>query len=186
MNTQTENHALEQANAQMRSVREMVAALECDYDRLEEMRDEFSAFEGAEADAAALGKAEWPCDVTSNPGEDYIYEYDVGRELAELEAQAGENESRDDAETAIRQDALSVEIRGDWRTVDCEAEDSEFRIVLCTGGPHVQISGELNNGEPTRAWLEYQDWGTPMTERVNDEGDQNALLTYAQQFFFGE
>lgn len=120
------NHALEQANAQMASVRELVAALDC--------------------------------------------------------------EDREDAEQRIIEDALSVEVRSGWRTPapGSDAEYEDFRIVLCTGGPHVQIRGELSDGEPTRAWLEYQVWGIPMTARANDEGDEEALLAYARCFYFGD
>lgn len=208
MTDQTTNDALDQANAQMQGIREMVAALECDYGRLEELREQYADApdDYSVSKAAALhfweitGPSEnhqrrswgdYPTKLeaivaawcVAEPEYDHTSDAD---ELTELEAIAGENESRDDAETAIQQDALSVEVRSDWRTVGSEAEDSDFRIVLCTGGPHVQIMGELNNGEPTRAWLEYADWFTGMTERVNDEGDQDALLSYASRFFCGE
>jgi len=152
-------NALAQANAQMASVREMVAALEVDYDRLEELRDLES---GKRCDGSEL------------------------EELAELEAAAGDCESEDDARERITCDALSVEVRSDWHSVGGDSEPTEFRIVLCTGGPHVQMVGELAQGEPSRAWLEYSDWGTGLTERVNHDGDQDALLAYARQFYFGE
>lgn len=123
----------------------------------------------------------WHFWVTDN---DYFEDAD---ELAELEDAAGNCESKEDAYEEIYSDALSVEVRGDWHAIgDGEDEPAEFRIVLCTGGPHVQIRGELEHGEPTRAWLEYCDWGTPMIERCNEIGDQDALLTYASCFSFGE
>jgi len=166
MNNVTDN-AKRQADAQMRSIREMVAALECDYDLLNELR---------ESDGTLT---DW---------------HDGGAEqLATLEEEAGDCVDRDDAERRILEDALSVEVRSDWVDLSEAVRDgcaaigaSEFRIVLCTGGPHVQIRGELSQGEPSRAWLEYQGWGTPMTERVNLAGDQDALLAYARCFYFGE
>ncbi len=54
-----------------------------------------------------------------------------------------------------------------------------------TGGPATRIIGELNeHGEPTRARLQVQDWGTPWTDYRG--GDQETLLTYARCFYFGE
>lgn len=104
-------------------------------------------------------------------------------ELAELEAAAGEYESADDAEQAITDDPLSVEVRSGWHAPgDGDSEDGEFRILLCTGGPAVQIRGELSDGEPCRAWLEYQDWGTPWTQYF--DADQDVLLSYARRFCF--
>ncbi|EPW7291357.1 hypothetical protein ACWO4J_002875 [Pseudomonas aeruginosa] len=160
------DEGLSQADAQMNSVRTMIAALECDYDRLEELRDQVTD-----------GRLE-DCDRA---------------ELAELEVAANGCSNLGDAEQVIRDDALSVEVRSGWTSLDEAVDDgyaslsaSEFRIVLCTGGPHVQIRGELSQGEPDRAWLEYSDWGTPMTERINRDGDQDALLAYARVFYFGE
>lgn len=162
MTVQAKNDALEQAHAQMASVHALVAALSVDFDRLGDLRELES---GKHLDAAEL------------------------EELAELEEQAGDVCEYDEAAQRIREDALSVEVRSSWCAVENwgkDAELAEFRIVLCTGGPHVQIRGELNGTMPTRAWLEYQGWGTPMAERVNQPGDQDALLAYAREFWFGE
>jgi hypothetical protein len=74
---------------------------------------------------------------------------------------------------------------GDTPTQESAAlEPSEFMILLCTGGPAVRIVGELNRGEPCRAWLEYQDWGTPWTRYFG--ADSDTLCQYASQFCFGE
>jgi hypothetical protein len=62
-------------------------------------------------------------------------------------------------------------------------EASEFCILLCTGGPAARILGELDeHGEPYRAWMEYQDWGTPWTQFV--PANQDVLLSYARCFCF--
>lgn len=131
------------------------------------------------------------CYFGAHPGDGSDYGFwmteEDADELAELEAAAGDCESYDDAEQRIHEDALSVEVRSDWHNPCDDSEcPSEFRILLCTGGPAVQIRGELgDHGQPERAWLEYQDWGTPWTERVNQPGDMLALLTYAGAFYFG-
>lgn len=129
------------------SIREMVAALECDYDRLEELRAQMV---GDFPSRAAF--------VVELPEE--------SAELAELEAAAG-----------------------DWYTYGTEPADAgkpvEFKILLGTGGPAVQIRGELDeHNEPSRAWLEVQDWGKPWTQYFDIE--QDTLLTYCRCFYFGE
>lgn len=104
------------------------------------------------------------------------------------------------AERAIHEDALSVEVRSGWRCLSAPegAEPAEYRILLCTGGPAVQITGELSEHcEPETARLEMQDWFLPWTEyrvtRISEHGETNIdheaeaiLLTYARQFYFGE
>lgn len=140
---------------------EMVAALECDYDRLEELK-EFLDAEGL-----------------MNP--------EARQELHELQLAAGECKDMDEARQRIEEDALSVEVRGDWCSIGAMDElkqPTEFKILLSTGGPASQIRGELENGEPTRAWLEVQDWGAPWTRYFDIE--QDTLLTYARVFYFGE
>lgn len=176
MSDHTEN-ASKQADAQLASIVEMVSALSCDYDRLDELRGEKAAHDSDESETICWAEA-YPEDA---------------EELLELEAAAGDCADYEDAERRIHEDALSVEVRSDWTTLADACADgmmavgaNEFRILLCTGGPAVQIRGTLDDGEPERAWLEYQDWGTPWTERVNQPGDQLALLTYARAFYFGQ
>ena len=141
---------------------EMVAALECDYDRLEEL----------------------DCDEL-NGAIDNLIESAEATELVELREAAGECASREEAQTRIQEDALSVQVRTDWRDLDeMDATPNEFCILLSTGGPASRIRGELESGEPSRAWLEVQDWGTPWTQYFGIE--QETLLTYARCFYFGE
>lgn len=95
------------------------------------------------------------------------------------------------AQTAINEDPLSIEVRSDWWTLDQYAEESKkpsaFKILLCTGGPAVQIIGELNEYcEPESARIEHQDWGTPWTEYRLTADEQETLLEYCRQFYFGE
>lgn len=142
------------------SIAEMVAALECDYERLGELRE---------------AKAEW--------------EPEEPKELAELEAAAkpcgNECADREDAERMIHEDALSVEVRSGWTTPGEDMTPEEFAILLSTGGPAVRIRGELGeHGEPHRAWLEVQDWGKPWTEYYAGSGSDEVLLSYARCFVF--
>ena len=96
---------------------------------------------------------------------------------------------REDAEQTIQEDPLSVEVRTDWHTLDAEdTKPTQFRILLCWGGPAVQIVGDLTeHGEPKNPVVQYQDYGTPWTDYRNTTDEQReALLTYCRAFYFGE
>lgn len=178
----SENRALEQAKAQADSIAAMVAALNVDYDRLEELKDELES--ACEDQAEGNSFDVWVVDQANNDQSTF---HDAAVEYHDLVEQANGNESEDDAREAIQNDTLSVEVRKDWYAPGHEDDKpSEFQILLCTGGPAVRIMGELDDYcEPQRAWLEYQDWGTPWTQLFN-EIDQDTLLQYCQQFYFGE
>jgi hypothetical protein len=107
----------------------------------------------------------------------------------------------DDAERAIQEDALTVEVRGPWVPADRYHPQSndldtpaEYRILLCTGGPAVQIVGDLSeHGEPVTAVMQVQDWFLPWTDyvpRIDGKPDRDAtqdiMLAYARCFYFGE
>ena len=159
-------------------IAEMVAALECDYDKLAELRDERQV-------TVENGEPGHPEHLLS---ELEVWDRDNGEELKELEAAAGDCKSREDAEQRIAEDRLSIQMRGDWYGYGTEPADAakpvEFVILLSTGGPAVRIRGELQNGEPCRAWLETQDWFQPWTQYIG--ADQETLLTYCRCFYFGE
>lgn len=145
------------------SIAEMVAALKCDYGRVEELRDERDSHEdGAKAWAEA------------NP--------DAAEELAELEKDAGDCKDQDEARQRIEEHPLSLLVRSDWHRLGEESEDAEFELLLGTGGPAVRIVGELQGGEPVEARLEVQDWFKPWTEYT--PADEDTLLEYCRVFCF--
>lgn len=246
----TENRAEQQARAQVESIVSMVAALECDYDRLEELRDkakeghwvagwnmpgympdsepvafdtcgearqyieeemrdragqamqdESRSNEATDAEEAAFVSAADRMKVCIEEKQDAEYGETVvdvhfwiqkvdGRiadeaeqlEFEELEAAAGDCTDEDDARQRISGDPLSIEVRSDWCSPGEEMTAGEFRIVLCTGGPHVEIQGDLSDGEPSRARILYRDWGT---SGELYEFDRDAVLTYCREFFAG-
>lgn len=127
-----ENHALEQAKAQLKSVRGMVAALR-------------------------------------------------------MARHRGDDDATEKAREVINEDALSVDVRTGWQSIGDKMRPEEYRILLCTGGPAVQIIGELNHyNEPHTARIQYQDWFTGWSDLNIRESDESALLEYASQFYFGE
>lgn len=158
-----ENTGFTQAQAQAASICAMVAALGVDYDRLQELRDEREEFGDS---------PEWS---QTYPAE--------SAELAELEEAAGDCESEEEARERIQEDALSVEVRSDWCNPGETMEAGEFRIVLCTGGPHVEIVGDLNQGEPSRPRILYRDWGE--SGELFDF-DHDVVTRYCSCFYFGE
>jgi len=160
-------HAERNARAGLANIVAMVAALECDYERLEELRE-------------LKGQA----DDADQPLSD-----DEAAELAELEEAAGECNDRDDAEQRIYEDPLSIEVRSGWYSLGGDTpEPEEFCILLTTGGPALRIVGELDSyGQPGNPRLEYQDWFTPWTELVDMTSTERAALqTYCEQFYFGD
>ena len=242
----SENHAKNQAAAQMESIAQMVAALSVDYDRLEELRELAKSpryFAGwnmpgymPDSDPQSFDDIDDACayiadameseadDIEpddANPDEaaaaretarslrrsaawqrqcgNSEYGQTIGRfhywvtedgfmidedpaqreELEELESDAGDAESEDEAREILQQDPLSVEYRSGWSTDPRELEPEEFCVLLCTGGPAVRIRGELGErGSIHRAWLEYQDWFTPWTHY--SDADSATLVAYCE------
>jgi hypothetical protein len=98
-----------------------------------------------------------------------------------------EADDRDDALQAITEDPLSIEVRSDWHELNSEPEKpSEYKILLCWGGPAVRIIGELEDSEPKTVQIEYQDWGTLWTELHITSEQEEILLEYARCFYFGD
>lgn len=187
--------AREQASAQMSSVAEMVAALEMDWDRLEELRDVLPGPHYVWANGDCTDKTDSAAEAVKwmdEAGDTFEQVRNVDdepldaeglemlRELAELEDAAGDCESREDAEQRIWEDPLELTYTFSPCGYGDEPERDGFIILLCTGGPAVRIVGELGaHGEPRRAWLEYQDWFTPWTEYHGENADSDTLCTYA-------
>lgn len=149
----------------MESIAEMVAALQCDYDRLEELREM---------------KADWSSDDRAD-GKTWE-ESGWAEELAELEAAAGDCESEEEARERIHEDPLSLQFRSDWCSSREGMEPAEFELLLGTGGPAVRIIGDINRGSPSRPRLQVQDWFQPWTEYL--DADEDILQAYCEVFYF--
>jgi hypothetical protein len=185
------NHALATAESWHKDIADKVLALDLDWDRLEELTDEradlCAALIDAENDVKAYpGDASFEDELRIARAALFEWNEDNAQELADLKEAAGDYTDADDVRSRILEDALSVEVRADWRTPGSEdMKPTDFRVLLTTGGPAVQLRGELDEyGEPTRAWLEYQDWGNSWTQYFGPH--QETLLAYARAFYFGE
>ena len=107
------------------------------------------------------------------------------------EASEAENwTAHEEALTVIQEDPLSVEVRSEWHSPGAQDSGgmSEFKILLCWGGPAVQIIGELDDySQPCEAKLQFQDWFIGWTDHFpEDENADEILLEYCQQFYFGD
>ena len=151
-----------QAESSMDSIIKMLASLEVDYDRLEELR---SAAEGGDEEL----------------------DDDEKQEFGELSAAADGCESREKAEERIADDPASVEVRGPWYDPGKERgrpDPAEYCITLAYGGPGVRLTGDLSDGEPFSARLEYMDYSGGWQEYWGENADEGALLEYARKFSF--
>lgn len=177
MTDKDDNRGADQARAQFESIKEMIENLP-DWQAAAESegwtgphKDEFGAiFFACESDGAKWCCANW-------------------RELC-LAHDIEPDQDSDDARQRIEEDALSVEVRSDWYTPGNLAgmSPAEYRILLCTGGPAVQIVGQLSeHGEPETATLQHQDWFKPWTDwSGNSHETEQTLIAYARCFYFGE
>lgn len=190
----SEDHAVQNAQGWAETISALVAAYQCDYDRLEELREERAAIAD---DLHALMNEKTREDVDAHATELKLaeralvdWDNDYGDELRGLLEDAtvdGEIfENVEDVCTRIQESPLSVQVREGWHNPGEAGELEDFEILLSTGGPALRIMGELDeHKQPHRAWLEYQDWGTPWTHHYV-EGLSDALLTFCTQFYFGE
>ncbi len=189
------DHAREQAAAQFASIREMVEAMNRaegidngDLDWEEEAdRLGFVRTVRSEEDDELIWTKEG---VTSNAARYGATEEFTDAEDACRTADKEAYPDRDEARERIEEGALSVEVRGGWHTPGDEDGDEahEYRILLCTGGPAVQITGEIGqHGEPESARIQYQDWFRPWTDWTDGPADEDdILLAYASVFYWGE
>ena len=115
---------------------------------------------------------------------EFVFEAPSGTTRLFTEEELEQYHDEDEARQRIDEDPLSVMVRSDWVESGVEMKPAEYEILLMTGGPAVRIIGSLDeHGEPDRARLQYQDWGTPWTELFNPR-DPETLIAYAGNFFY--
>ena len=100
----------------------------------------------------------------------------------------GDEKATEQAIEIITSDPLEVSIRDDWHAPGSEdKEATDFKILLCWGGPAVRIIGELDEyNQPNFASLEFQDWGTGWIEYPLIDDEMETVLEYCKQFYFEE
>jgi len=128
---------------------------------------------------------------TQNAKDQAQAQFESIKGMIEALSEAGENEEAVEAAyQAIQEDPLSVEVRSEWHSPGSRDSGgiSEFKILLCWGGPAVQLIGELDDYmQPCDVRLQFQDWFIGWTDHFpKDENADEILLEYCQQFYFGE
>jgi hypothetical protein len=117
---------------------------------------------------------------------------DISAMIAALnaaEAADGERDAIDTARQAIDESILSVLVRDGWRHPGHASDyrgPAEYELLLSTGGPALRIRGEVENGEPTSARLQYQDWFTPWTDLELTAAEYADVTAFAQNFYYGD
>ncbi|MBI5270673.1 MAG: hypothetical protein HY856_13460 [Burkholderiales bacterium] len=102
-------------------------------------------------------------------------------ELIDAYDNAADSDAQEQALNDIYQDPLEVSVRSGWHLPGVESDDAEFRIVLCTGGPHVELRGDLDeHGSPDSVKVLHNDWFEGLTDAVMSDGDQAKVLRYCQ------
>jgi hypothetical protein len=103
-----------------------------------------------------------------------------------LNVESFDDLGRDDAEqleAAAREQVLSACVRSCWTPVSEPLSAGEFELLLSTGGPACRIVGDLDDhGDPSRAEIQWQDWGTPWTALAGQRCD--ALDWFAGLFYW--
>ena len=127
-----------QAKAQYETIESLLAAYNCDYGRLNELQEMQTEY------TADTWAKECP---------------DEAQELEKLRTEAGEFDNQDEALKAIHNNALSVEYRSGWESDRSDMTPAEVRVVLCTGGPHVEIVADISQGGVSRPRILYRGWG---------------------------
>jgi hypothetical protein len=99
----------------------------------------------------------------------------VGPLLAKVDDPASDADTYQDALEELQQEPLSVEkLATHWR-----AEENEWEILLCTGGPAVRILVRTDfYGCVLRADYQFQDWFEPWTSA--EDQDEKLIRCYAE------
>ena len=99
----------------------------------------------------------------------------------------GDWETAEEAIEQLHEQPLEVSTRSGWHSPGSECEDVEFRIILCTGGPHVEVQGDIGlHGEPTNIKLLGSDWFEGHQREPLDDRQRDALERFTGLFYFGE
>ena len=122
--------------------------------------------------------------MSDNSREQALAQLQSIKAMLEAVANAADDE-REAAEQAIYDDPLAVDVRSGWVNVwTTEFEPVEYRVLLCTGGPAVQLEGELDDrNQPYNVQLQHQDWFEPWQTVPLTAEDTETLLTYVRHFF---
>ena len=98
---------------------------------------------------------------------------------------------QDVASDYIRESALSAEVRSGWQQAGDEKMDpTHYRIVFSTGGPHLELQGELNRWHEAETFeVHASDWSEHHeleTDRHGKDFSEDVLQWVASCIYWGE
>jgi len=106
--------------------------------------------------------------------------------------ESGDQQAIDEAQDLIYSNPLSVQVRTAWedpnrlQKPDIDVQPTEYKILLCTGGPSVRIRGNLNEyGEPKNTYVEHNDWFDGWAQITLDKEQKEAIIEYVRNFYYG-
>ena len=82
---------------------------------------------------------------------------------------------------ALEELPLEVSVRcASWSTPHDTLVADEYRILLCTGGPAVQITGDYDPGDgPVNTCIQHQNWFTSWRDLPTTDAQRTDLLEFA-------
>ena len=161
-----ENYAHDLAVSAAEDICRLVAATEVDYDQLGEL--------DGEIEAAQSRLDELTGEIESAEGylpDDRMVDLKddaraVQQELDALDAQrvalmdaSNGCTSLEEARAALHSSPLSIEFRSGWGADPEALEAQQVRVVLCTGGPHVEIVADYSPDGTSHPRILYSSWG---------------------------
>jgi hypothetical protein len=101
--------------------------------------------------------------------------------------EAGNSDAEKEARNIIEQGPFSVTVRSDWYIPGTEeGKPAQYCILLGTGGPASRIIGDLaEHGVPESAHFEWQTLWDHWTRAQLTGEEEDSILQWAQQFYFG-
>lgn len=91
------------------------------------------------------------------------------------------------AKQVIRESHYGIQLRSGWYTPGEESpEPEEFTITIGGGGPASRVIGDLEDGKPVSAHYEFQNWFKPWTRAELSYEEEEIILKWAQNFYFGD
>ena len=115
---------------------------------------------------------------------------DILELFQEVQAEGTTQERIEEIEQEVRDWPLSVDVRDTaWQSVGATIhwEPNEFQILLGTGGPAKRIKGDIGpHGKPCNPLMQVQDWFKPWTTCDTTDEQDEALMWFCSEFYFGE
>jgi hypothetical protein len=152
---------------------------------IESMKDDLDALHHARECDGKLANGK-PCKRGSETKKYKTSDGKTGQQCIHENPEAWHDEDR--AREAIEEGHYGIQIRSEWHNPGENGadRDGEYKVTLGGGGPASQIVGELQDGEPYTAIFQFQDLFKPWTDAQTTSDQDDIMLEWVQQLYFGE